>query len=40
MARYGGCAILPSGAYHMELPTTVTARDVDAPYVLPLDAVD
>jgi len=36
MARYGGCAILPSGAYHMELPTTVTARAVDAPYVLPL----
>lgn len=36
MARYGGCAILPSGAYHMELPTTVTAREVDAPYVLPL----
>jgi len=40
MARYGGCAILPSGAYHMELPTTVTARGIDAPYVLPLDAVD
>ena len=38
MARFGGCAILPSGAYHMELPTTVTARAVDAPYVLPLDA--
>jgi GT2 family glycosyltransferase len=37
MARFGGCAILPSGAYHMELPTTVTARAVDAPYVLPLD---
>jgi len=37
MARYGGCAILPSGAYHMELPTTVTTRAVDAPYVLPLD---
>lgn len=36
MARFGGCAILPSGAYHMELPTTVTARAVDAPYVLPL----
>jgi hypothetical protein len=36
MARYGGCAILPSGAYHMELPTTVTARAIDAPYVLPL----
>jgi hypothetical protein len=40
MARYGGCGILPSGAYHMELPTTVTARAIDAPYVLPLDAVD
>lgn len=38
MARFGGCAILPSGAYHMELPTTVTARAIDAPYVLPLDA--
>jgi hypothetical protein len=36
MARHGGCAILPSGAYHMELPTTVTARAIDAPYVLPL----
>lgn len=36
MARYGGCAILPSGAYHMELPTTITARAIDAPYVLPL----
>jgi hypothetical protein len=44
MARYGGCAILPSGAYHMELPTTITARAIDAPYVLPLaephDATD
>jgi GT2 family glycosyltransferase len=36
MARFGGCAILPSGAYHMELPTTVTARAIDAPHVLPL----
>jgi GT2 family glycosyltransferase len=34
MERYGGCAIIPSGAYHMELPTTVTAREVDAPRVL------
>lgn len=34
MERYGGCGILPSGAYHMELPTTITAREVDAPYVL------
>ena len=35
MECYGGCGLLPSGAYHMELPTTVTAREVDAPYVLP-----
>lgn len=35
MERDGGCAIIPSGAYHLELPTTVTTRDVDAPKVLP-----
>lgn len=34
MARYGGCGVIPSGAYHQELPTTVPRRDVDAPYVL------
>jgi GT2 family glycosyltransferase len=34
MAAYGGCGILPSGAYHQELPTTVTDRRVDAPRVL------
>jgi hypothetical protein len=34
MARYGGCGIIPSGAFHQELPTTVTAREVDAPHVL------
>lgn len=27
---YGGCGILPSGAYHQELETTVPNRDVDA----------
>jgi GT2 family glycosyltransferase len=35
MARSGGCGILPSGAYHQELPTTVPDRGVDAPWVLP-----
>lgn len=30
MARYGGCGVLPSGAYHQELPTTVVDRQVDA----------
>jgi glycosyltransferase involved in cell wall biosynthesis len=34
MARYGGAAIMPSGAYHQELPTTVTERDIDAPKIL------
>jgi GT2 family glycosyltransferase len=34
MARFGGCGVLPSGAYHLELPTTVPNREVDAPLVL------
>ncbi len=34
MERDGGCGIIPSGAYHLELPTTITAREVDAPKVL------
>jgi GT2 family glycosyltransferase len=34
MERFGGCGIIPSGAYHMELPTTIARREVDAPRVL------
>ncbi len=34
MQRYGGCGIIPSGAYHQELPTTVPNRTADAPWVL------
>ena len=34
MERFGGCGIIPSGAYHMELPTTIPRREVDAPKVL------
>jgi hypothetical protein len=34
MARYGGAGLFPSGAYHQELPTTVTERRVNAPEVL------
>ncbi len=34
MARFGGCGLLPSRAYHQELPTTITDRRVDAPRVL------
>jgi GT2 family glycosyltransferase len=40
MARFGGCAIFPSGAYHQELPTTVVERRVDAPHALPLHDAD
>jgi hypothetical protein len=34
MERYCVCGILHSGAYQMELPTTVTTREVDAPHFL------
>lgn len=34
MARFGGCGILPSGAYHQELPTTIPDRSQDAPQLL------
>lgn len=34
MAAAGGCGVMPSGAYHQELPTTVPDREVDAPRVL------
>jgi len=36
LARDGGCGLLPSGAYHQEIPTTVTDRRVDAPRELGL----
>ncbi|HEY2669848.1 MAG TPA: glycosyltransferase [Rugosimonospora sp.] len=37
MDRYGGAGIVPSGAFHLETPTTVDARDIEcfdvvAPY--------
>lgn len=34
MRRFGGAGLLPSGAYHQELPTTLPHRQVDAPLVL------
>jgi glycosyltransferase involved in cell wall biosynthesis len=34
MARFGGAGLMPSGAYHQELPTTVARRECDAPFVL------
>lgn len=38
MARHGGCGLIPSGAYHQELPTTLEDRRVNAPCVLDLRA--
>ncbi|MFL5755372.1 MAG: glycosyl transferase, partial [Chloroflexota bacterium] len=34
MARYGGAGLFPSGAWHLEMPTTIADREVDAPRVL------
>jgi glycosyltransferase involved in cell wall biosynthesis len=34
MERYGGCGILPSGAYHQEVPTTIANREFNAPECL------
>ncbi|WP_423149350.1 glycosyltransferase family 2 protein [Rubrolithibacter danxiaensis] len=31
MERYGGFGLIPSGAYHLELPTTIVHREVNAP---------
>jgi glycosyltransferase involved in cell wall biosynthesis len=37
MARFGGCGLAPSGAYHQDLPTTVVDRSCDAPRVLSVE---
>jgi GT2 family glycosyltransferase len=34
MERFGGVGLFPSGAYHLELPTTVPDRTNDAPLIL------
>lgn len=34
MSRYGGCGLLPSGAYHQDLPTTLPNRELDLPKVM------
>jgi GT2 family glycosyltransferase len=38
MERFGGCGVLPGGAYHQQLPTTVPDRSVDAPHMLGVEA--
>ncbi|WP_323960351.1 glycosyltransferase [Arthrobacter sp. JZ12] len=37
MERYGGAGILPSGAVHLESPTTIPDRSTDAPSVVLAD---
>lgn len=34
MKMYGGCGILPSGAYHQEVKTSITDRKINAPEFL------
>ncbi len=34
MKKYGGCGLIPSGVYHLELNTTIPERVVNAPEVL------
>lgn len=34
MERFGGAGLAPSGAWHQEVPTTLTDRRVDAPHAL------
>jgi GT2 family glycosyltransferase len=36
MATYGGCGVLPTAAFHQQLPTTVSDRSHDAPFLLPV----
>jgi glycosyltransferase involved in cell wall biosynthesis len=36
MKRFGGCGVLPSGAYHQELPTTIRDRTHNASNLLPI----
>ena len=38
MARFGGAGLLPSGAHHLQLPTTLPHRHADAPRLLSAEA--
>lgn len=37
MDVYGGCGLIPSGVYHLELPTTIPDRSIDAPKYLKIE---
>lgn len=36
MERFGGAGLLPSGAWHQEVPTTTPQREADAPHLIPV----
>lgn len=37
MDVYGGCGLIPSGVYHLQLPTTIPDRPIDAPKYLEIE---
>lgn len=37
LGAWGGCGVMPSGAFHQELPTTIPRRDVEAGELLGAD---
>lgn len=37
MEAFGGCGLIPSGAYHQQIPTTIADRTVDAPRFLEIE---
>ena len=37
MDVFGGCGLIPSGVYHLQLPTTIPDRPVDAPKYLEIE---
>jgi glycosyltransferase involved in cell wall biosynthesis len=37
LKKYGGCGVIPTGAYHQELPTTLTKREIDVPKYLKIN---
>lgn len=39
MEKYGGCGLIPSGAYHQELPTTIRNREINAPEYLMFESL-
>jgi GT2 family glycosyltransferase len=37
MDEYGGCGLIPAGVYHLQIPTTLPNRSIDAPKVLEVE---